>query len=98
MQLESRVPEREVLLLEEEKKEKKEKEEEKKEKKEKEEMRRRKMASTYMSPRCNCTSSSCACWPFFFLAIFSISSSTMALGATTITFDPQIILQLFDLF
>jgi hypothetical protein len=89
------VPEREVLLLEEEKKEKKEKEEGKKEKKEKEEMR---MASTYMSPRCNCTSSSCACWPFFFWAIFSISSSTMALGATTITFDPQIISQLFDLF
>ena len=97
MHLESRVPECEVLLLEEEKKEKKEKEDEKKEKKEKEEMRRRKMASTYMSPRCNCTSSSCACWPFFF-GDFSISSSTMALGATTITFDPQIISQLFDLF
>ena len=55
LQLESRVPEREVLLLEDEKKEKKEKEEEKNEKKENEEMGRRKMASTYMSPRCNCT-------------------------------------------
>ena len=72
MHLESHEPEREVLLLEEEKKEKKEKEEEKNEKKENEEMGRRKMASTCMSPRCDCTSSSCACWPFFFGDFFDL--------------------------